>query len=111
VQYLADLFWKRWTSEYLPQLQLRTKWESEKRDLVGGDIVILIDNSLPRNDWLLGRIIETYKGSDGKVRSVRVKTKQSELVRPITKLCLLEAVNVQLSKEGSDKVGTYPSEE
>lgn len=26
IQYLADIFWRRWTREYLPTLQLRSKW-------------------------------------------------------------------------------------
>ena len=44
----------------------------------------------PRNSWLVGRIIETYKGQDDLVRSARVRLRDSELVRPITKLCVLE---------------------
>ena len=30
IQYLADVFWKRWTREYLPLVQLRTKWHEKK---------------------------------------------------------------------------------
>ena len=47
----------------------------------------------------MGRVIETYKGRDNKVRSVKIKTKRSELVRPIAKVCLLEALNVQPSQD------------
>lgn len=33
VQYLADLFWTRWTAKYLPQLQERQKWSKTHRNL------------------------------------------------------------------------------
>ncbi|GFV14676.1 hypothetical protein TNCV_2586491 [Trichonephila clavipes] len=37
----------------------------------------------------LGRVVEVYHGSDGKVRTVRIKTKNGEFRRPITKICIL----------------------
>ena len=39
VQYLADIFWKRWTREYLPLLQHCHKWNCVKRNVAVGDIV------------------------------------------------------------------------
>jgi hypothetical protein len=92
VQYLADIFWKRWTKEYVPSLRLRQKWTRTERNVKVGDVVIIIDENAPRNTWLLGRVVETFASSDGLVRSAKVVTKSSELVRPIHKLCLLEAV-------------------
>jgi hypothetical protein len=94
VQYLADVFWRRWTREYLPTLQLRQKWTESTRNTRIGDIVIVIDDNMPRNTWLLGRVIQCYPGSDGLVRSVKVVTKNATLVRPVHKLSLLEAVDV-----------------
>ncbi|GFW38091.1 hypothetical protein TNCV_835301 [Trichonephila clavipes] len=35
------------------------------------------------------RVVEVYHGSDGKVRTVRIKTKNGEFRRPITKICIL----------------------
>ena len=32
VQYMSDIFWKRWLKEYLPTLQLRQKWCNPHRD-------------------------------------------------------------------------------
>ncbi|XP_034081069.1 uncharacterized protein LOC117552007 [Gymnodraco acuticeps] len=89
VQYLADLFWKRWTREYLPLMQERHKWNTIKRNFTPGDLVVIIDENAPRNTWLLGRVVKTLPGSKGLVRSVLVKTKTSTIERPITKLCLL----------------------
>ena len=37
VQYLSDLFWKRWIWEYLPLLQERQKLNKRKRSLKAGD--------------------------------------------------------------------------
>ena len=48
MQYLADIFWKRWTREYLPLLQKRSKWVNTSRNVTNGDIVLIMDNS-PRS--------------------------------------------------------------
>ena len=90
VQYLADLFWKRWTREYLPTLRARTKWTGQRRNVQVDDLVIVIEHTLPRNEWLLGRIVEALPGPDGLVRSVRVRTSRAVLTRPVTKVCVLE---------------------
>ncbi|XP_033627235.1 uncharacterized protein LOC117290093 [Asterias rubens] len=92
VQYMADVFWRRWIREYLPALQERQKWSKPQRNVQVDDMVLVVDNDLPRNKWLLGRVIETYPGKDQLVRAVKVKTKSSTLTRPVQKLCLLEAV-------------------
>ena len=90
VQYLADVFWKRWTREYLSSLVQRTKWHGTHRNVQENDLVLVISSNTPRNSWPVGRIIETYKGQDDLVRSARVRLRDSELVRPIRKLCVLE---------------------
>ncbi|KAK5883663.1 hypothetical protein CesoFtcFv8_019965 [Champsocephalus esox] len=92
-QYLADLFWSKWTREYLPLLQERQKWTTPRRNFQPGDIILIVDDSAPRNSWVMGKVLKTMSDAKGAVRSVSVKTKTSVLVRPITKLCLLlEAV-------------------
>ncbi len=90
VQYVSDLFWKRWCREYLPQLQQRQKWNNTTRNFSVGDIVLVVDDSAPRNSWMLARVIETIPDKKGFVRQVRIKTKANILERPITKLCLLQ---------------------
>ena len=91
VQILADHFWKRWLKEYIPALQERQKWQRPRRNAEVGDLVLLVDESLPRGRWRMGRIIKVVSGRDGLVRTVEVKTGAStSLVRPIQKLCLLD---------------------
>lgn len=82
VQYLADLFWKRWVKEYLPIMQQRQKWNKPRRNFSIGDLVL--DETAPGSSWPLGRIIKTSADSKGSVRRVRLKTQTSEPERPIT---------------------------
>ena len=89
VQHLADEFWRR-LREYLPLLQTRGKWLKDSQNVQKGDLVLMKDENTPRGVWPLGVVQETFPSSDGLVRSVRIKTKASLLVRPISKLVLLE---------------------
>lgn len=91
VQQLTDQFWRRWLKEYIPTLQGRKKWHTVERNLSVGDLVMIANELTPRHVWPLGIVKEINQGRDGLVRSVRVKTKSTELVRPITKIILLEA--------------------
>ncbi len=85
------MFWRRWTREYLPILQIRQKWHNVQRNLAKNDIVLVVDKATSRNLWPLGIVLDVSVGRDGLVRSARIKTMSSEMVRPIEKLCLLEA--------------------
>ena len=90
-QVLADHCWRQWLKEYVPALQERQKWLRPRRNAQVGDLVLLVDQDLPREKWHLGRIVRVIRGRDGLVRTVEVKTgSSSSLLRPIQKLCLLE---------------------
>ncbi|KAL2083621.1 hypothetical protein ACEWY4_021394 [Coilia grayii] len=89
VQYIAELFWKRWLVEYLPLLQERQKWSRPKRNFIPGDIVLMADNTAPRSSWQLGRIVEAKPDVRGHVRVVKLQTKTNILERPVSKVCLL----------------------
>ena len=95
VQYMADVFWRRWVKEYLPSLQMRQKWRKQHRNFAVGDVVLILDDKTPRSSWPLGRVLEVHANSnDGLVRSVKLKTRSSELIRPITKIVLLEEADI-----------------
>lgn len=92
VQYFSNLFWRPWTREYLTSLQQRQKWNKPQRNLAVNDIVLLLDENTPRSIWPLERVIEVYSNrGDGLVRSAKVKTRSTELVRPVDKIVLLES--------------------
>lgn len=70
--------------------------------------MLLADETYPRGEWPLARVVEVITSKDGYVRSAKVKTSSTfatrakrqrkgeykdsttVLTRPITKLCLLE---------------------
>lgn len=54
IQYLADLFWKRRKHAYLLTLQERQKWHAKGRSLSVGNIVLLVNESVPKCQWPLG---------------------------------------------------------
>ena len=87
---LSDQFWSCWLKEYLLLLQQRQKWLYPERNLSVNDLVLIIGEQSRRGQWLKGIIEETYPGPDGVVRSARVRTESSSIVRDIQKLCLLE---------------------
>lgn len=92
VQHLAQEFWRRWLLEYLPELQRRQKWMSEVRSVQIGDLVLIKSEVTPRGVWPMGLVTEIKHSSDGLVRTVTVKTRSTHLVRPVTKIVLLEGV-------------------
>ena len=86
-QAYVDMIWKRWTREYLPQWNQRSKLSKEHvRNLKEGELVWLVDDSVKRCEYKLGRIIEIFTGNDGVVRSARVKMAHGGLNRPVVKL-------------------------
>lgn len=86
---MKQMFWSRWSHEYLNQLQSRPKWLRSQDNLQKDDLVLIKDERLPPLNWLLGRVIEIQPGSDGLVRVASVKTTNGILKRSITKLCRL----------------------
>ena len=90
--YYASMFWKRWRAEYLPLLQERPRKTSTDRPNVHvGDVVLLVDDSVPRGQWPLGRVLGVKHSADGLVRTVELKVRGTTLERPVTKLVRIQA--------------------
>ena len=84
IQFLSNIFWRRWTREYLPLLQTRQKWIRPRRNIQVGDIVLMAENT-PRNVWPLGRVMDCVRDKKGLVRVVKIKIGSSTYERPIDK--------------------------
>lgn len=81
VQYLIEQFWSRWRKEYLTNISLRQRWLTPRRNIEVGDVVIVKEDNVPRNEWKLARIVETSEDDDGLVRKVKLQMGQSNLGR------------------------------
>ena len=86
IQYLTDSFWKRWRGQYLPLLQTRQKWNVRQKNLSPGDVVLMVDEALPRGQWPLAKVEEVVKDHKGLVRQAVVRRGTTLLRRPAVKL-------------------------
>ncbi|XP_065090559.1 uncharacterized protein LOC135711619 [Ochlerotatus camptorhynchus] len=89
-QILANQYWKRWVSDYLPEITRRTKWFRRVKPIAVGDIVVIADSNMPRNCWPKGKVIGIKVSQDDQVRSATVRTVSGIYDRPATKLAVLD---------------------
>ena len=97
-------FWKRWSTEYLPKLQERSKWRSEEDPLRPGDVVLVTEDNTARPTWPMGLVTEMIAGKDGIQRTARVKTKKGTIVRPVQRLHLLERADLDSDPEPTKEI-------
>lgn len=86
IQKMYQNIWSRWHSEYLTSLQIRNKWYDHSDNLKLDDLVLIKDENSPPLQWRRGRVVELYPGKDSVVRSVKLKTQNGDLIRPVIKL-------------------------
>jgi hypothetical protein len=89
VERMRQLFWRRWTREYLSRLQARSKWRNPDTTPAVGSLVLIADDELPPLRWNLARITELHLGKDGLPRVASLKTKNGATKRSVHKLCVL----------------------
>jgi len=46
----------------------------------------MADENAVRGKWTMGKITDVFRGADGKVRHVRVKTSKGDYSRPVSKI-------------------------
>ena len=94
IQNVVNKIWSFWLKDYLPTMISRAKWRKTERNHAVGDLVLVLEDNLPRNKWKMGRISRVYPDKKEIVRSADVEVyvgdKVKEYHKPIVKLCLLE---------------------
>ncbi|XP_054706658.1 uncharacterized protein LOC129216470 [Uloborus diversus] len=80
---------KRWSQEFLTEMQERCKWRKATSNVKVGQLVLLREDNRPPLHWCLARITKVYPGDDGLVRVVDVKTSSAVYKRSITKIVAL----------------------
>lgn len=96
VKSLKSEFWKRWSNEYLTELQTRVKWQETSKNLSPGTLVLLKDKNIPSLEWRMGRVIGVIEGADGKCRVAEIKTSTGVTRRAITKISPLPVGDEQI---------------
>ncbi|XP_058811061.1 uncharacterized protein LOC131675956 [Topomyia yanbarensis] len=109
IQHNTQELWKKWTRQYLSELQSRTKWTQQKDNVAVGTMVVLKEENLPPLKWLLGRVTKVHHGPDGNIRVVDVGTTNGNYTRGISKICILPIRdNSNLSSEETAEAGRPP---
>jgi hypothetical protein len=81
--------WKKWSRDYLHQLQQRYKCPTEFSNIQRGTVVLMKDDHVPLLQWNLGVIEDAHCGDDGLVRVADVRAQCGVFRRAIRKLCPL----------------------
>lgn len=89
LEQIRQHFWLRWQKEYIAELQLRTKWRTNKGQLNVGDLVLLQEDFVPPLSWRLGRVVRLFPGADGVSRVADINTTRGCVRRPLVRLCPL----------------------
>ena len=83
-------FWKAFKRDYLSLLHSRPKWRRSRENLAVDDLVIIVDETVGRHEWKMGRISKVFP-SGPHVRQVEVRSKNGKVVlRDRTKIVRLE---------------------
>lgn len=89
IQKRKQSFWRKWSNDYLTDMQRRGKWFKAPSLIRNGMMVVLKDDNTPPQKWKLGRIVATHAGKDGVTRVVTVRTTNGEYRRPTTQIAIL----------------------
>ena len=97
---LEKQFWDTWQKQYLPLLMERSKWtHASKNSIKIGSVVMLLKENHKRHTWPMARVIDTIKGRDGAIRSLKIIVDGKEMARPTQHVVLVKNDNCHLAGE------------
>lgn len=80
IQVEVNKFWKKWSQLAGPNLFIRSKWHTKKRNVAVGDVVWVADQNALRSQYKLGRVVQVNQDKKGVVRDANVRVFPSYLV-------------------------------
>lgn len=89
LQQLQQHIWKRWSIDYLCELQQRSKWAKDSSRIKINSMVLLKDSNTPSMCWPLGRVVDVHPGADNVIRVLSVRTSKGIIRRAVTTVCPL----------------------
>lgn len=93
IEHMRQTFWRRWSKEFISELQGRSKWRTRGQNLQVDDLVLLKEENSPPLHWRLGRVKQLFPGADGVTRVVDITTARGVVRRAINRICLLPNPN------------------
>ena len=98
LKYIATIkanMWRRWTRDYIQGLQEYQRHNVEKGKVPEiGEIVLVVDSSIKRRNWRMGKVTDLLKSRDGNVRAVKLQLLSHgsviEIERPLQGVVSLE---------------------
>lgn len=80
-------------------MQTRRKWKGERPNIQEGDVVLLKDSQVKRNEWPVRLVVKAIPSADNKVRKVEVRVMKQETdktyLRPVREVIVLLSENGQ----------------
>ena len=80
----------------MQQLAPERIWKAQEkrlREVAIDDVVLVAEDNLVKNEWLLARVSKLLPGPDGITRSVELTLPSGKIMcRPVRKIALLEGV-------------------
>ncbi|XP_072379310.1 uncharacterized protein [Diabrotica undecimpunctata] len=89
LEQMRQNFWRRWSKEYISELQQRVKWKKTQRTLSQGSMVLVKEDNINPLKWRLGRVLELHPGKDGICRVASIRTATGVIRRAFPKICPL----------------------